>query len=289
MRNNEFCIADPSTSIFWYDFYVAKQLKEAFEKNGFKYTPYTKNLRIYLLGFPVRKEYKNIGELDKTAYNIAWVYGHPALIKNSDLSIFKRIFVSSCNISNYIAALGYKNIHTPMPTNKTLIKTTTKRDIAFLGSARYNQLHGRKVIADFLLESPLKKLEIRGYDLNIFISSNSNVSIGPHVPYEEISEFFASSKIVLHDHHPDMRDMGMVSHKLMDIIGSGAFVVSDNNKEIKEYMPDITTYQNPKELYNKIDYYLNNNKVREETIMKCMKYVKANDYQNFVNILIKNI
>ena len=276
MKNMRYDIACPKeVNHLWYDYYVREALHKAMKKKGYIHTPGTKNLRIYMLGFPIREEYPDIGKFDKDAYNVAWILGHPNQMKNYNLEeMFDKIIISSDCIYQDItiakhqegmnklpdnATFGeistltnlhkYHNLDMPSDldcTNEELENRDFECDIRFLGSPRpipgYKE-HGRKIVYDLCpkLADLGFSIEIAGYGWEKAMpqSLQSKLHIRPHVPREEFGRFMRGAKVVLHDHHPMMGEMGMVSHKLIDTIACGAYVVSDYNREIEENMEFI--------------------------------------------------
>jgi hypothetical protein len=59
------------------------------------------------------------------------------------------------------------------------------------------------------------------------------------IPYEDIPKLAKGSKICLIDHHESMNRIGSVSHKYIDFVMSGGFVVSDYNKDAIDHYKGI--------------------------------------------------
>jgi spore maturation protein CgeB len=60
---------------------------------------------------------------------------------------------------------------------------------------------------------------------------------------------YASAKVVLNDHWPDMARMGFVSNRIFDVLGAGGVVVSDPVPGMEELFGDLVpTYSSAAEL-----------------------------------------
>ena len=96
----------------------------------------------------------------------------------------------------------------------------------FLGNARESRPDGRAIVGDMIRT---------GLDFKVWgnlwesILPPKNYG-GRYWDYERLEELYASAKITLNDHHPDMEREGFVSNKVFDILASGGFVISGKNK-----------------------------------------------------------
>jgi O-antigen biosynthesis protein len=72
---------------------------------------------------------------------------------------------------------------------------------------------------------------------------------GEHFPNKDLASLYASAKVVLNDHWPDMKDRGYVSNRVFDVLASGAVAVSDTAAGLGELFDDIVpTFSSPAEL-----------------------------------------
>jgi GT2 family glycosyltransferase/spore maturation protein CgeB len=70
-----------------------------------------------------------------------------------------------------------------------------------------------------------------------------------HFPNENLAALYASSKVVLNDHWPDMREKGFISNRIFDALASGVVVVSDRVAGLEEVFGDLVpTYGDSEEL-----------------------------------------
>lgn len=69
------------------------------------------------------------------------------------------------------------------------------------------------------------------------------------VPNHLVPGLYASAKVVLADHWPDMRDRGFVSNRIFDALAAGAVVVSDPVIGMEDLFGDVVqTYDSAAEL-----------------------------------------
>jgi GT2 family glycosyltransferase len=70
-----------------------------------------------------------------------------------------------------------------------------------------------------------------------------------HVPNEDLAGWYRSADIVLNDHWDDMRTWGIVSNRILDVLASGACVVSDHVEGLEDLVGDsVPTYRDADDL-----------------------------------------
>ena len=117
-----------------------------------------------------------------------------------------------------------------------------KSGVLFAGSTRGKF---RPIVRDALAAGiPLK---IYGVGWDKFLTPDQ-IS-GEFLDNSELPVAYASSAIVLNDHHRDMAEQGFLSNRLFDAVAAGARVVSDPALGISEiFGSSVVTYQTPQEL-----------------------------------------
>ena len=72
---------------------------------------------------------------------------------------------------------------------------------------------------------------------------------GDLFPNEDLAGLYASAKVVLNDHWPDMRDLGFVSNRIFDVFAAGGIVISDPVAGLDELFGDLVpVYSDPEQL-----------------------------------------
>ncbi len=289
MGMKSFCIASPHKNELWYDYRLYVNLKSELESLGYQYRAASKN-RIYFLGAPFRHFYPEVGKFDPSANNIALIYCHSE--KLDSINQFNKVYVCSEGVKQFLAAKRLRrfdflrteklftssqpvDIIRPFsslkPTNRTMPRYQC--DISFMGTPRIRPI----------LESVLPLVEKMGLKLNLYgpnwdsYTGNSLAKkywVARTVPYEDIPKLALGSKICLIDHHESMNKIGSVSHKYVDFVMAGGFVISDQNRDAKDYYQGIC-FHSPHHLQKLISTYLNNDELRMSHQQKQQKIMST--------------
>lgn len=249
-----FCIASPHKNILWYDYRLYVNLKYELEQLGYQYRSASRN-RIYFLGAPQRHFYNEVGKFDPTMNNIAVIYCHAEQL--GSLSQFNKVFVCSEGVGHFLRKkrlygmefLKKKKVFTSKTpidilrpfSSLTPARTTMPKyecDVSFMGTPRTRPI----------LDAVLPLVDELGIKLNLYGPGWDNYTGGVNlkkywvarqIPYEDIPKLAKGSKICLIDHHETMNKIGSVSHKYIDFIMAGGFVVSDYNRDAIKYYKGI--------------------------------------------------
>ncbi|WP_416305701.1 hypothetical protein [Neptunicella sp. SCSIO 80796] len=273
-----FCIASPHKNELWYDYRLYVNLKAELVRMGFQYRAASKN-RIYLLGGPERYFYHEVGRFDPDANNLALIYCHSEKLKA--INHFTRIFVCSDGVRQFLNRKKLYRLEflqkngkfsTDQPLDiirpfSSLEPTLVTRpryqcDISFVGTPRIRPI----------LEAVLPYVEKHGWKLNLYGPNWDSYGGNPlaqkywtatNVPYEDIPLLARGCKICLIDHHATMNRIGSVSHKYIDFIKAGGFVISDWNKDAKQFYKGVC-FRTPEHLVKQIELYLDAPELREK-------------------------
>ncbi|MBC3764921.1 glycosyltransferase family protein [Neptunicella marina] len=266
----DFCIASPHKNVLWYDYRLYINLKEALTALGYQYRAASKN-RIYFLGGPQRHFYPEVGKFDPSANNIALIYCHAEKLDN--IKRFDKVFVCSEGVKLFLeqkrTQAEFKtskqiDIIRPFsslsPSNRT--RPRYQCDVSFIGTPRVRPI----------VEAVLPIVEQNNLKFNIYGPNWDHYEGNPlaksywvarTVPYEEIPMLAKGSKICLIDHHNMMNKMGTVSHKYVDFVMAGAFVISDWNKDALGHYSGVC-FENEDSLANIVQKYLGSDMQRIE-------------------------
>ena len=228
-----FCIASPHTTRYWYDYQVYCDLRKHLESLGFVYKTGSVN-RIYFLGWPLNKEYADVGPFDPNCNNIALLWAHPRLVNKKQLEKFQHIFVSSVGY-NEVLKSDY-----PILAPSSVLRPKEQHiagyscDISFVGNTRVRPIV-EKVLP--MVRALGLSFKIWGYDWTQYQGNKGAISYwaGDVIPHYDIPILAHNSKVCLVDHHADMDEAGIISHKYIDFLMSGAFVLTMPNKEVLRY------------------------------------------------------
>ena len=73
-----------------------------------------------------------------------------------------------------------------------------------------------------------------------------------------------------------MREYGIISNRIFDVLAAGGFVISDEISEIAEvFAGSVIVYRGVKDLKEKVQYYMENKEERERLAKKGQEIVLA--------------
>lgn len=239
----------------WGDYWLKKNLIREFKRAGYPVHPDPKVL-VHLFGEPLRK-------ISSDTYNIIWIHSHPDWLTPDVLSEYKKIYCISPSFTQKILDTGADAEWLMIPTNMRYAAVEKRYDIVFVGNTRADG--PRKIIRE-MGDLPYR-IKIWGWGWKGLVPDEWYG--GEYYEYGRLNELYASSKIVLNDHHDDMRREGFVNPRIPDVLASGGFVVSDEVKGMdKLFDNSIAVYRTPGELREVLDYYLHNDPEREALAAK---------------------
>ena len=256
----------------WGDHWVKCELGKEFLRLGLSLVEKDPDVILHLFGSPVKKS------LPEHTYNLVWVYSHPDLVTPHNLRQFDKIYCASRDFIPKLQAMGYSNIEVMIPsTSKKPLKVPIKHDVIFLGNARSSRPDGRSVVGD---------LQKTSFDFKVWGNLWEDLIPKRHYggrywDYNELNNLYASARITMNDHHPDMAREGFVSNKVFDILASGGFAISDKNIGIEKIFGQaVPQYESAQELQALITFYLNNPTERKKRMMDGRRIALSNTYRD---------
>ncbi len=172
-----------------------------------------------------------------------WVISHPELVEPGEAAQYSRRFAASDHwnpggqIGEFTPLLQASN-----SSRFTPIHSHEKSGVLFVGSTRGEF---RPIVRDALAAGI--PLQVYGVGWEEFLAPDQIA--GEFLPNSELPTAYASSAIVLNDHHREMAELGFLSNRLFDAVAAGARVVSDPALGISEvFGSSVVTYQTCEEL-----------------------------------------
>lgn len=200
-------------------------------------------------------------------FNVMWNISHPDKIDIEEYNEYDHIFVASEPWANELKTkvnvpvepllqCTDPELFYPEPSEKY------EHELLFVGN---NKKIPRKIIKDLL---PTQK-DFGLYGNFWYGHVEDEYYCGSHIPNNELHTAYSSCKILLNDHHDDMREKGFISNRIFDGFASGSFIISDNVKGADTTFGDaLITYEEANELHRLIDYYLENDEERKKLLEK---------------------
>lgn len=261
----------------WGDYWLKENLTKEFIRLGYPVDNSDPKILLHLFGEPI----ENIS-LD--TYNILWIHSHPDWITPGILMKYQKIYCSSEYFIQKIINMGFTADLMMIPTNMTALNMKKTYDIVFVGNIRQNKI--RKIISD--MGNPPYNIKIWGWGWKGLIPDEWYG--GDYYENEKLNELYAGSKIVLNDHHEDMRREGFINPRILDVLASGGFVISDNILGMDELLnKSVVTYNTPVELCGIIEKYLNDDAGRDSLTKRGQEIALRYTYNITCSEIIRHI
>ncbi len=225
------------------------------------------------------------------AINVLWIISHPTEIEPAECERYDIVFVAS---HRYAEQLSDK---VSVPVYPLLQATDRDRfaagvarpefesDLLFVGNSRNVFRHGVR----WALEQDLP-LTLWGSGWKQFIGHHAALR-GENFPNKDLPDLFASTKIVLNDHWPDMAELGFISNRVFDAAAAGAFVLTDRVADLDAVFDlALPTYSTAEELAELTHHYLGDAESRIAAARKLHSAVLADHtFENRASTMIKHV
>ncbi|MEW6108127.1 MAG: glycosyltransferase [Nitrospirota bacterium] len=261
----------------WGDYWFKENLTREFLRIGYPVDHSVPGILLHLFGEPD----KNISA---DTYNILWIHSHPDWITPEILRKYRKIYCISEYFIQKITDMGFRSERLMMPTFMTPQKTKKRYDVIFVGNTKQNRI--RKIIKD--LGDPSCNVKIWGWGWKGLIPDDWYG--GDYYEHAKLNELYAASKIVLNDHHEDMRREGFINPRILDVLASGGFVISDSVTGMDEMLNNsVVTYNSPEDLRRLIEKYLDDDKGRELISKKGQEIALRYNFRSACSEIIRHI
>ncbi len=279
----------------WGDTWVKWELSRNFIALGMRVSVSKPDIRvpdvlIHLSGGELDYVYgKKIYQYPKEIYKIIWFYSHPEKMRSLGLSHYDKVYCCSLFLTEEVRRAGYQNVFVMLgATSKTDLHLSKKYDVLFLGNNRGPRgVHGRRIINDLKSLAPLPyKISIWGTNWKGHVPDAWYG--GAYWAYPELNKLYGAATICLQDHRPEMNKAGIVSVKLFDMLASGSFVISDQNKGINGiFKGSVPQYRDAKHLKELLGYYLHHPNERESLRKRGQKIARSCTWRSRAKLFLK--
>lgn len=256
------------------DFFLANDLRRAFEKKGYKVSyrfredyddlkPGNAGNILYFKGYYNFEHLPQANEEDgrKRVLYLYYVEGlNPNILAEADVVAC----ASKKFIAEVVAKFKQEAFYVPQFTNPQRFKSVSVENkysypVLFVGS---NHTTKGRLAVDYAIKAGVN-LSVFGKFWDKYLEPK--YLKGQYIDNDELYRYYASADIVLNDHREDMRYFGFISNRIYDVTASGGFVLTDYLSEVEEvYGDSVAMYKNYEEFKEKIDYYLNNPEERQK-------------------------
>lgn len=275
------------------DYWIGEDFAEGFRKNGLQtevdyrgeyfrehkpqpkinlfmrgytkfYPPFGKGCNVLYVYYPMAYNAKSEKKISHETLNQRMPMPENASL-DDDWQNYDVIAVASKTYAEELQKTGIKAHYIPQFTNPDKFSqapsTELKTDILFVGSNWHNRTS--------LLYALESGFEVAVYGFNWQGIVPDNMYKAPYIANQDLPRYYASAKIVLNDHRPDMKEFGFINNRIYDATAAGALVVSDYMPEIEAiYGDSVPMYQTKEELKEILTYYLNHEEERQQKAEK---------------------
>lgn len=248
----------------WGDIYYAESLAKTIKGHGhncvihylneWNQSDEQVNVVIHIKGLSVYK-------LKKQNINVIWIINHPELHTIDELNQYDLVL---CASQKYYDQIKYKLTvachYLPQAADENIFDerhNSNKKeiDLLFVGNNyEFKNNRCRSIIDDIIKSNQDFNLHIIGNHWKGFVPDKFLRS--EFVEWMQLPQLYGSAKIVLNDHQETMRENGFINNRTYDLAIMNAFQISNYVEGMDEL--GIETYKNPKELIDKINFYLQN-------------------------------
>ncbi|MDM5284687.1 glycosyltransferase family protein [Peribacillus frigoritolerans] len=229
-------------------------------------------------------------------------------ITKSIVSYFDVVFTQENNCVSLYKASGCGKVHIlPLAADPEVFKPKEvgekyKSDILFIGVGFWNRVHLFDSIADYLSKKDTIIIGLAWDRLQNYSVLSHKIN-STWVSPEEAASYYNGAKVVINIHrqHDDATinvnkekiNATSINPRTFEISACGALQLTDIRKDLSNfYTPevDISTYKSPKELIQKIDYYLNHEDERRTIATNGLKKTtELHTFWNRINELLDKI
>lgn len=214
----------------WGDYHYAESLKAAFEAQGHtviidfagdwdKRPAAQDDMVIVLRGL-------NRYEPKPEHFNIMWNISHPDQVAYEEYEEYDLVCVASVSYAAFLRTVIRKPVACLLQSTDTSRFYPTDKnpsvaaDVLFVGNSRneYRDIVRWAVDAD-------SDLSVYGTRWEGFI--DSKLVKGENINNTKLGSYYCSANAVLNDHWASMRDYGLVSNRIFDVLAAGGTLISD--------------------------------------------------------------
>ncbi|MDQ7839311.1 MAG: glycosyltransferase [Thermodesulfobacteriota bacterium] len=261
----------------WGDYWLKEYLTGEFKKLNYPLTRTIPGVLLHLFGKPLES-------LPEGTHKILWHHSHPDWITPQILSQYHKIYCVSRPFIGKLKQMGFEAEWLMIPTRARPIQCPKIYDIVFVGNARRDG--ARRAIQE-LADSPYH-IKVWGTGWNGLIPDKWLA--GSYYANQDINKLYAAAKIVVNDHHEDMRREGFINPRILDVLASGSLVISDYVTGMEDIFEDsIPVYRSPDELRSLVKKYLCDNAAKKKLIERGRQIAVKFSYSKAAVTIVKHI
>lgn len=244
----------------WGDWHFARALAASLERLGqiatvdckdswYRPTVHLDDVTLYIRG-------TSVYDVNPGHINIAWVISHPERVSASELNHYDLVFGASARWCDRMS----DKLGRPI---EPLLQCTDHRRFRPVAPSR-DKAHPVLVVANARGMRPAVAAALEAgvvpavYGVRWAGLLPEGSWKGEYIPNEELPAVYSAAGTVLNDHWEDMREQGIVSNRLFDLVACEARVISDHLPEVDELFEGVVlTYDRAEDIPDLIQRHLN--------------------------------
>lgn len=238
----------PEEAHQWGDFHFAHSLGRALSKFGMDYKVHLlpewddpglqdSDITIHIRGLSTYSP-------KPSQVNVLWIISHPEDVAPEECRKYDLVLAASVTTTARLREQGIDAIYLPQATDANRFGRAARdeslaTDVLFVGNSRGQQ------------RDSLEWAAASGLPLTVYGSGweGKYEVADEYFPNERLGALYASAGVVLNDHWPEMRQEGLISNRVFDVLASGGVVVSDHVPGIDELFDGaVVTFSSQEEL-----------------------------------------
>ncbi|WP_201861467.1 glycosyltransferase [Microvirga soli] len=186
----------------------------------------------------------------KSALNAMWVISHPDKIRPDEYAAMDAVFAAGYQLKAHLwQVLGVDSHLLLQATDPARFCVDRVRPVdavsgkvLFVGNSR---LQPRTIVLDSVQQG--LPLVVYGKDWDPFLPSH--YVRGEYIPNEDLGNWYGSAAVVLNDHWLTMREYGIISNRIFDVVAAGRPVITDFVEGLDQIFGDaVRTYSDSSKL-----------------------------------------
>lgn len=173
--------------------------------------------------------------------NVMWIVCHPENVTKEIADRYDLILVDSIPLAESMKGSSMAEIEPfVVPADTDLFyrdDSPVEYERVFVGHSRGDTRNCVKWCSDNKIE-----LDVWGVGWEKFYENDPYIHLHGVIPYDETAEIYRKSKIIINDHHPEMRRTGMINDRCVEVLLCGKTMLCDWSQGVEDEFGDLFTY-----------------------------------------------
>ena len=173
--------------------------------------------------------------------NVMWIVCHPENVTGEVADRYDLILVDSRPLAESMKDGSMAEIEPFLVPADTDIfyrdDSPVTYERVFVGHSREDTRNCVKWCRDNKIE-----LDVWGVGWEKYYENDPYIHLHGVIPYDETAGIYRKSKIIINDHHPEMRRTGMINDRCMEVLLCGKTMLCDWSQGVEDEFGDLFTY-----------------------------------------------